>query len=251
MLRGHSRTLAHAVVIAPWRSPQTGCTVDSVNAEHIVVREPTEVMLVRVADELSEIQRAWASFEAAVGLRGRKFYGAFDPVTAATASALYFNREMIPPILVRSVGRSPAGVTHVSVSTASLQVSTRRSGRLRSASRNGLTPITHARPWSTTAVTISSMSSCRSSDRSSRGLAQASFPNTGARGELVSGGEDVSLRDGTTGVALVAGATRGADRAIAVSWLAQDSSSTRPAVAVGVPGLRRSAGPRRSTTLAS
>ena len=61
----------------------TGCTVDSVNAEHIVVREPTEVMLVRVADELSEIQRAWASFEAAVGLRGRKFYGAFDPVTAS------------------------------------------------------------------------------------------------------------------------------------------------------------------------
>ena len=35
----------------------------------------------RVADQLPEIQRAWASFEAAVGLRGRKFYGAFDPVT--------------------------------------------------------------------------------------------------------------------------------------------------------------------------
>ena len=51
-------------------------------AEHIVVREPIDVMFVRVADQLSEIQRAWASFEAAVGLRGRKFYGAFDPVTA-------------------------------------------------------------------------------------------------------------------------------------------------------------------------
>ena len=61
----------------------TGCNVNSVNAEHIVVREPTDVMLVRVADQLSEIQRAWASFEAAVGLRGRKFYGAFDPVTAS------------------------------------------------------------------------------------------------------------------------------------------------------------------------
>ena len=48
------------------------------SAERIVLREPTEVMLVRVADELSEIQRARASFEAAVGLRGRKFYGAFD-----------------------------------------------------------------------------------------------------------------------------------------------------------------------------
>ena len=48
-----------------------------------MVREPTDVMFVRVPDELSEIQRAWAAFEAAVGLRGRKFYGAFDPVTAA------------------------------------------------------------------------------------------------------------------------------------------------------------------------
>ena len=54
----------------------------SVPAEHIVVREPIDVMFVRVEDQLSEIQQAWASFEAAVGLRGRKFYGAFDPVTA-------------------------------------------------------------------------------------------------------------------------------------------------------------------------
>src|SRR5262249_48455700 len=38
-------------------------------------------MFVRVADELPEIQRAWAAFETAVGLRGRKFYGAFDPAT--------------------------------------------------------------------------------------------------------------------------------------------------------------------------
>ena len=53
------------------------------SGEHIVVRGPTEVMLVRVADKLPEIQRAWAEFETAVGLRGRKFYGAFDPVTAS------------------------------------------------------------------------------------------------------------------------------------------------------------------------
>lgn len=39
-------------------------------------------MLVRVADQPSEIQRAWTSFEAKVGLHGRKFYGAFDPVSA-------------------------------------------------------------------------------------------------------------------------------------------------------------------------
>jgi hypothetical protein len=52
-----------------------------VSEEHVVVREPVEVMLVRVADELPEIQRAWAEFETAVGLRGRKFFGAFDPAT--------------------------------------------------------------------------------------------------------------------------------------------------------------------------
>ena len=47
-----------------------------------MVREPIDVMLVRVADEPSEIKRAWDAFENAVGLRGRKFYGAFDPLTA-------------------------------------------------------------------------------------------------------------------------------------------------------------------------
>jgi hypothetical protein len=37
------------------------------NDEHVVVREPVEVMLVRVADALPEIQRAWAAFETAGG----------------------------------------------------------------------------------------------------------------------------------------------------------------------------------------
>jgi hypothetical protein len=57
------------------------CKLGTVSAERVVVREPTDVMLIRVADDLPEMQRAWASFDAAVGLRGRKFYGAFDPVT--------------------------------------------------------------------------------------------------------------------------------------------------------------------------
>jgi hypothetical protein len=45
------------------------------------MREPVDVMLVGVADELSEIQRVWAELETSVGLHGRKFYGAFDSVT--------------------------------------------------------------------------------------------------------------------------------------------------------------------------
>jgi hypothetical protein len=52
-------------------------------------------------------------------------------------------------------------------------------------------------------------------------------------------------------VALVAGATRGAGRAIAVSWPGLGSSSMRPAAAAGPPVLRNSTGPRRSRKPAS
>jgi hypothetical protein len=75
----HSRTLAQAALRLAPHFLRGRLYLASVREEHIVVREPTDVMLVRVADELSEIQRAWAAFETAVGLRGRKFYGAFDP----------------------------------------------------------------------------------------------------------------------------------------------------------------------------
>jgi predicted transcriptional regulator YdeE len=44
-----------------------------------VEREDTPVMFMRASSDTSEaIQKAWARFEAAVGLRGRKFFGAFD-----------------------------------------------------------------------------------------------------------------------------------------------------------------------------
>jgi hypothetical protein len=38
------------------------------------------VPFVRVPDGLEHIRRAWDELEAAVALRGRHFYGAFDPV---------------------------------------------------------------------------------------------------------------------------------------------------------------------------
>jgi hypothetical protein len=41
-------------------------------------REPSPIMLMRVADELPAIQRGWDHFENLVGLRGRKFYGVVD-----------------------------------------------------------------------------------------------------------------------------------------------------------------------------
>lgn len=46
-----------------------------------VEREATPVMFVRCADELAEMQATWARFEELVGLRGRKFFGAYYPST--------------------------------------------------------------------------------------------------------------------------------------------------------------------------
>ena len=45
-----------------------------------VEREAMAVQFVRVPDELDEIGRAWNELEAVVALRGRHFYGAYDPV---------------------------------------------------------------------------------------------------------------------------------------------------------------------------
>jgi hypothetical protein len=80
-----------------------------VSGEYIVIREPTEVMLVRVADELPEIQRAWAEFELAVGLRGRKFYGAFDPVTATYSVCAVLRSDDDPASFGAERGTLPGG----------------------------------------------------------------------------------------------------------------------------------------------
>jgi hypothetical protein len=81
----------------------------SVGEEHIVVREPTDVMLVRVADELPEIQRAWAAFETAVGLRGRKFYGAFDPLTDTYSVCAVLRADDDPAAFGAERGTLPGG----------------------------------------------------------------------------------------------------------------------------------------------
>lgn len=45
-----------------------------------IEREEIAVQFVRVPDGLEHIRRAWDELEAIVPLRGRHFYGAFDPV---------------------------------------------------------------------------------------------------------------------------------------------------------------------------
>jgi hypothetical protein len=52
-----------------------------VEAAQPVEREPTQVLFVRCADDVAEMQATWARFEELVGLRGRKFYGAYYPQT--------------------------------------------------------------------------------------------------------------------------------------------------------------------------
>jgi hypothetical protein len=46
--------------------------------QQIAERDETPVMFKRVADEISEISRGMQEVETAVGLRGRKYYGAFN-----------------------------------------------------------------------------------------------------------------------------------------------------------------------------
>jgi hypothetical protein len=45
-----------------------------------VERDEMAVQFVRVPDALEEIGRAWNELESVVALRGRHFYGAYDPV---------------------------------------------------------------------------------------------------------------------------------------------------------------------------
>ena len=45
-----------------------------------VEREEIAVQFVRVPDGLPHIRRAWDQLETDVALRGRRFYGAYDPV---------------------------------------------------------------------------------------------------------------------------------------------------------------------------
>jgi len=45
-----------------------------------IERDEIAVQFVRVPDGIEHIRRAWDALEAVVPLRGRHFYGAFDPV---------------------------------------------------------------------------------------------------------------------------------------------------------------------------
>ena len=75
----------------------------------ILTRDETPVMFRRARDEPGEIRRAWAELEATVGsLRGRKFFGTFDPATGAYRACTQL-RDDDDPRLTGARGRHTAG----------------------------------------------------------------------------------------------------------------------------------------------
>jgi hypothetical protein len=76
----------------------------------LVERDEVTVMFKRVADEQSAIERGWAELEQSVGsLRGRKFYGTFDPATREYRACVQLREEDRPDALGLEVGKLPGG----------------------------------------------------------------------------------------------------------------------------------------------
>ena len=76
----------------------------------IVEREEIPVMFRRTTDAQEAITRAWAEVEAAVGsLRGRKFYGAFDPTTGEYRVCVQLQEGDDPAALGLERGTLPGG----------------------------------------------------------------------------------------------------------------------------------------------
>jgi hypothetical protein len=73
-----------------------------------VEREEIAVQCVRVPDGIEHIRRAWNELEAVVALRGRHFYGAYDPV-ADDYRACVEVREGDEPAAGLETGTLPGG----------------------------------------------------------------------------------------------------------------------------------------------
>ena len=80
-----------------------------VEAAQHVVREPTPIMFVRCADDVAEMQATWARFEELVGLRGRKFYGAYYPETKEFRVCAQLRDGDDPAALGVELGELPGG----------------------------------------------------------------------------------------------------------------------------------------------
>jgi hypothetical protein len=94
-----------------------------------VLREDVPVMFTRAAEDTpAAIQHAWAAFEAAVGLRGRRFFGAVYDDAREYWVCTQLKTEDDPQALGFEVGTLPGGTyrTFAPAWRASRQGSTRR-----------------------------------------------------------------------------------------------------------------------------
>jgi hypothetical protein len=79
-------------------------------AETLVDRDDVSVMLRWVQDEVPAIRRAWAEIERVLGsLRGRKFYGAFDPASKRYAVCVALREGDDPNAFGLEAGVLPGG----------------------------------------------------------------------------------------------------------------------------------------------
>ena len=74
-----------------------------------VERAETEVMYLPTADEPVDMRRGWERLEAVVGLRGRKFFGAFDPSTREYRVCVQVREGGDPAALGLELGTLPGG----------------------------------------------------------------------------------------------------------------------------------------------
>jgi hypothetical protein len=103
--------LAAQLALAGLRPMSGGTTLPSVGemAATLVDRSEIEVMFLRTEDEPTAMQRGWERLEAAAGLRGRKFFGAFYPATGEYRACVEVRKGDDPDALGLETGRLPAG----------------------------------------------------------------------------------------------------------------------------------------------
>lgn len=83
---------------------------DEERSQVVVERHEVTVMCKRTTDEQAAITRAWAELEEAVGsLRGRKFYGMFDPRTGDYHACVELREGEDPKALGLELGTLPGG----------------------------------------------------------------------------------------------------------------------------------------------
>jgi hypothetical protein len=74
-----------------------------------VERAETAVMFLRTDDKPVDMRRGWERLEAVVGLRGRKFFGAFDPSTREYRVCVQVKEGDDPAALGLESGTLPGG----------------------------------------------------------------------------------------------------------------------------------------------